>query len=95
MKNKPRTKEFLRLRLVFFQEPILLLAVALLLFIALLIPLIGSKLLNGFSVISLSAVTVLAGLQVVYYHAIIVDEIGLGEILFPFSCFLPSLSLPQ
>ena len=71
-------------------RPILfvLLAVALLLFIALLIPKIRSNLLNGFAVISLSFVTVLIGIQVVYYHAIIVDEIGLGGDSVSFFLFL-------
>lgn len=56
----------------------LLLAVMLVLFTALLIPKIRTNLLNGFAVISLSVVAVLVAIQVVYYHAIIVDEIGLG-----------------
>ncbi|ANU11852.1 hypothetical protein BBH88_17150 [Planococcus antarcticus DSM 14505] len=56
----------------------LLLAVALLLFIALLIPKIRMNLLNRIAVISLSVESVVVGIQVVYYHAIIVDEIGLG-----------------
>lgn len=56
----------------------LLLTTASLLFITILIPKIRHKLLNGFSVISLSLITVLVAMQVGYYHAIIVDEIGLG-----------------
>lgn len=56
----------------------LLLAVALILFIVQLIPKIRTYLLNGFAVISLSFVTIAVAVQVVYYHAIIVDEIGLG-----------------
>lgn len=56
----------------------LLLGVALILCIAQLIPKIRTHLLNGFAVISLSLVTIAVAVQVVYYHAIIVDEIGLG-----------------
>ena len=56
----------------------LLLAVTIILFITLLIPKIRVYLLNGFAVISLSVVTMLVAMQVVYYHAIIVDEIGLS-----------------
>lgn len=65
---------FILLRPILF----LLLAVAFLLFLAILIPRIRNSMLNAFAVVSLSVVTVFVALQVGYYHAIIVDEIGLG-----------------
>lgn len=65
---------FILLRPILF----LLLAVAFLLFLAILMPRIRNTMLNSFAVISLSIVSMFVALQVVYYHAIIVDEIGLG-----------------
>ncbi|MBT2695711.1 hypothetical protein [Bacillus sp. ISL-55] len=55
-----------------------LLTVSILLIILIISRKLPEKLLNGFSVISLSIVIGVITVQVTYYDAIIVDEIGLG-----------------
>ena len=65
---------FTLMRPVFFTMLIL----AILLFIMIISPQLRVKLLNRFSVMSLSAIFGIITIQVMYYDAIIVDEIGLG-----------------
>ncbi|MGP7818672.1 hypothetical protein [Niallia sp. 01092] len=51
---------------------------ALILFVMIIFPRTRRKFINGFAVISLSLVSLIISAQVIYYDAIIVDELGLG-----------------
>ncbi|PWA11938.1 hypothetical protein DCC39_08355 [Pueribacillus theae] len=55
-----------------------LLIAAVILFLILIIPKARSKFLNGFSVISLSLLSIFVSAQVLFYGGIVVDELGLG-----------------
>lgn len=57
---------------------IIFIIISIILFILISIPKINQKYLNAFSVISLSLVSSTVSIQLVFYHAIIVDEINLG-----------------
>lgn len=72
---------------------ITLLTVSLLLFATLILPKIRLKLINGFAIISISIILVLVSGQVLFYHAIIVDEINLGGDPVSFGMFLAILCL--
>ncbi|WLR57390.1 hypothetical protein LC048_11355 [Mesobacillus subterraneus] len=65
---------FTLMRPIFFT----LLILSILLFILIISRKLRGKLLNGFSVVSLSIILGVITVQVTYYDAIIVDEIGLG-----------------
>ncbi|MCF6136590.1 hypothetical protein [Pseudalkalibacillus berkeleyi] len=54
------------------------LVISLLLFVTVLLPKPKTKFLNLFTVISISIISLIVSTQVLYYDAIIVDEIGLG-----------------
>jgi hypothetical protein len=51
---------------------------SLLMFFIIIIPKMRIKLASGFSVVGFSLVSVIASAQLLYYDAIIVDELGLG-----------------
>jgi hypothetical protein len=51
---------------------------ALLMFFFIIIPKIRIKFVGGLSVLVFSVMSVIASAQLLYYHAIIVDELGLG-----------------
>ncbi|USK32132.1 hypothetical protein LIT25_16110 [Bacillus sp. F19] len=51
---------------------------ALLMFFIIIFPKIRLKMVSGLSVVGLSIVSVIASAQLLYYDAIIVDELGLG-----------------
>lgn len=55
-----------------------LLTASILLFLILIIPKARGKLLNGFIIISISVLSIVVSAQVLFYDAIIVDELGLG-----------------
>ncbi|AZS13841.1 hypothetical protein [Paenibacillus lutimineralis] len=57
---------------------ITLLIVSLLLFVIIILPKLRRKLANGSFVFGLSLVSLVVSAQLLYYQAIIVDEIGLG-----------------
>ncbi|MED4585838.1 hypothetical protein P9578_24075 [Brevibacillus choshinensis] len=61
-------------------RPILItfLIIAFILFFIVILPKTKQKFINGFTVISLSIISMIISAQVVIYHAIIADEIGLG-----------------
>ncbi|MEH7352447.1 hypothetical protein V7150_02545 [Neobacillus drentensis] len=61
-------------------RPIFISLIIISLFLSFLIifPKTKQKLINGFTVISLSLVFTIVSVQVIYYDSIIVDEIGLG-----------------
>jgi hypothetical protein len=65
---------FTLMRPVFFT----LLTASIALFLLIIIPKTRRRLLNVFSVISLSFIFAIMAVQVIYYDAIIVDEFGLG-----------------
>lgn len=65
-----------------------ILVISLILFIMLLIPRFNSKIINGFTVLSLSAFSILVSGQLLFYNGIIVDEIGLGGDPISFFIFL-------
>jgi hypothetical protein len=65
---------FTLMRPVFFTLMIL----SILFFIIIILPKLRKRLLNGFSVVSLSFILGIITVQVTYYDAIIVDEIALG-----------------
>ena len=65
-----------------------LVIIVLLLFLAIVIPAIRRNFITGFTVVSLSAVLVIVSAQIMFYHAVIVDEIGLGGDSIAFYSFL-------
>lgn len=54
------------------------LIITFILFFIIILPKTKHKFINGFTVISLSIISVIVSAQVVFYHAIIADELGLG-----------------
>lgn len=67
---------------------ITILAVSLLLFFIIIIPKLKNKMINRFTVLSLSAISILVSAQLLFYEGIIVDEIGLGGDPVSFYLFL-------
>lgn len=57
---------------------ITILVVSLLLLCIIIIPKLKNKMINGFSVLSLTSISILVSGQLLFYSGIIVDEIGLG-----------------
>lgn len=57
---------------------IIILVISLALFIILVIPKLKNDLINGFTVLSLSAFSILVSGQLLYYEGIIADETGLS-----------------
>lgn len=69
------------------------LLVSISLFLLVIMPTIKKKLVNSFSVISLSIISVIVSGQLMFYEAIIVDEIGLSSDGVSFYLFLAILIL--
>ena len=71
-------------------RPILItfLVVSVLLFVLILIPKAKKKFINGFSVISLSLLSIWVSAQIIFYQGIIVDELNLGGDSTSFFLFL-------
>ena len=67
---------------------ITILVVSLLLFFVIIIPKFKNKVINGFTVLVLSVISILVSGQLLFYHGIIVDEIGLGGDPVSFYIFL-------
>ncbi|MFS0613326.1 hypothetical protein [Lederbergia ruris] len=65
-----------------------ILIVTLLLFLGILIPRFRNKMINGFAVLSVSAILVFVSGQLLFYSGIIVDELGLGGDAVSFILFL-------
>lgn len=57
---------------------ITLLIISFLLFIVVLVPSTRDKIVNGYTVASISIISLIVSTQLLYYDAIIVDELGLG-----------------
>ncbi|RNF38970.1 hypothetical protein [Planococcus salinus] len=55
-----------------------LLVVSVLLFVLIFLPITRRKFINGFTVVALSLLMMWISIQLIYFDAIIVDEIGLG-----------------
>jgi hypothetical protein len=70
-----------------------LVILSILLFLIIILPKLQKRLLNGFSVVSLSFILGIITIQVTYYDAIIVDEIALGGDPTTFYLALVTLSL--
>ena len=70
-----------------------LVILSILLFLIIILPKLQKRLLNGFSVVSFSFILGIITIQVTYYDAIIVDEIGLGGDPTTFYLALVTLSL--
>ena len=64
------------------------LVVSLLLFFAIIIPKFKNKVINGITVIGLTGISILVSGQLLFYHGIIVDELGLGGDPVSFYIFL-------
>ncbi|KGX84779.1 hypothetical protein [Pontibacillus litoralis] len=67
--------------------------VVMLLLLFIIIPKLRKKIVNGFAVVSISFVSVILSGQLLYYDAIIVDELGLSGDEFAFILFLIILVL--
>lgn len=67
---------------------ITMLLISLFLFAVMVIPRLNNKLINGFTVLSLTAILILVSGQLLFYSGIIVDEIGLGGDHVSFFMFL-------
>ncbi len=67
---------------------ITILVISLLLFFIIIIPKLKNEMINGFTVLSLSAISILVSGQLLYYSGIVVDEIGLGGDPVSFFIFL-------
>lgn len=65
-----------------------ILIATLLLFLIIVIPKLKNKMINGFTVVSMTAISALVSGQLLYYSGIIVDEIGLGGDPVSFYLFL-------
>jgi hypothetical protein len=76
--------EFTLLRPIF----ITFLLVALILFLIVILPRTKNKLINGFTVTSISIISILVSAQLLFYHGIIVDEINLAGDPVSFTMFL-------
>lgn len=76
-------------------RPILItfLLVSLMLFLIVLFPRAKNKLINGFTVISISVITILVSAQLLFFHGIIVDEINLAGDPVSFNMFLVIVGL--
>lgn len=81
--------EFTLLRPIFMT----ILLVDLLLFLGLLIPNVRNNMINTITVVSLSSISTLVSAQLLFYSAIIVDEIGLGGDPVSFTLFLTIFGL--
>ena len=64
------------------------LVVSLLLFFVIIIPKFKNKVINGITVIGLTGISILVSGQLLFYHGIIVDELGLGGDPVSFYIFL-------
>lgn len=73
-------ESFERLGAFILLRPIFLtfLIISLLLFLVVVIPRLKNKIINGFTVICISTISVVVTSQLLFYDAIIVDEINLG-----------------
>lgn len=67
---------------------ITILAVSLFIFFMIIIPKFNNKMINGFTVLSLSAISILVAAQLLFYEGFFVDEIGLGGDSVSFYLFL-------
>ena len=54
------------------------LIISIILFLIMVLPIGRKKLINGFTIISISIISILVSAQVLFYNGIIVDEINLG-----------------
>ncbi|MGX6444386.1 hypothetical protein ACWM35_14350 [Neobacillus sp. K501] len=67
---------------------ITILTVSLFIFFMIIIPKFNNKMINGFTVLSLSAISILVAAQLLFYEGFFVDEIGLGGDSVSFYLFL-------